>query len=54
MRDEQELRDGVLETLRCLISCCEKFPGMPMEQAFNEDALREVKEEYNYLKELLK
>ena len=40
----------VLETFSCLISGREKMPGMKFEDAFSPDALKSIKEEYEWLK----
>lgn len=39
----------VLETYRCLISCREKMPGMPLEDAFTSGAVDAIKDEYAWL-----
>lgn len=41
----------VLETYRCLISGCEKMPGMRLEDAFSDNALRSLKNEYKWLQQ---
>lgn len=43
--------DSVIETFKCLISCCEKMPGMKLEDAFNSEAFANMKEEYRWLLE---
>jgi hypothetical protein len=47
-------RKGVLETYRCLISCCKKMPGMRLEDAFSENAVKALEREYKWLQEHLK
>jgi len=47
-----KLLADVINTYQCLISICEKMPGTKMENAFNREALKMVKEEYLQLKAL--
>ena len=42
--------EKVIETYKCLISCRESMPGMKLEDAFNPDALKDIKREYEWLK----
>jgi hypothetical protein len=46
-------RKGVLETYRCLISCCKNMPGMRLEDAFSDSAVKSLEREYEWLKEHL-
>lgn len=41
---------AVIDTYKCLISCCEKRPGMKLEDAFSSNALKSIKFEYEWLK----
>ncbi len=41
----------VLETYRCLLSCRKNLPGLSLESAFNEDAVRDLEEEYAWLQQ---
>ena len=52
MRTEQELRDGVLDTFRSLISERENFPGIALIDFFSDEYLEGVKEEFEYLMSL--
>lgn len=46
--------DKVLETYQCLISCRTKMPGMKLEDAFNPEALADIKKEYEWLQKKVK
>lgn len=48
---KDNLKESVLETYKCLISCCEKTPGMALEDAFSSEALDSIKREYKFLQQ---
>ena len=43
--------EDVLVTYRCLISCREEMPGMRLEDAFDSQALEDIRAEYYWLEE---
>lgn len=44
--------NDIIDTYKCLISCRDTLPGMPIEEAFSYDAMVSVKAELVWLKEL--
>jgi len=44
--------DNIIDTYKCLISCCTSLPGMSLEEAFSNDAIKSIKEEYEWLNNL--
>jgi hypothetical protein len=43
--------EKVLDTYKCLLSCCKKMPGMRLEDAFSAEAIREIELEYEWIKQ---
>lgn len=41
--------DKIIETYRCLISCCKKMPRMKLEDAFSSEALESLEKEHKWL-----
>jgi hypothetical protein len=46
---DQKILIGILETYNSIISLATKLPGIKFEDAFNEQALKDIKNEYQYL-----
>jgi hypothetical protein len=44
--------DDVIETYRCLLSCCKKMPGMRLEDAFSDKAIRSIEKEFAWLQNI--
>ena len=47
--EKQITIDDVIKTYQCLISVCEKMPGMRFEETFSDEAVQAIRNEHKWL-----